>query len=226
LSLDYWITIFYSSRHHRHFTRSVYQRECKKQEIVYCYYLAFVAKSNRKFIANQKATYHVSSEIIIDKSQEAIFPHLLEVPTLTEKEYTNGFYQAIGIPRPVYSKMFKEDNQWYRIGHFTENLKLYEYVSEIKSNEFVNFKIDLAKSQLRATPTDQHLLRSNYFKFENINYTLIKLSENQTKIILNCDYKITSKMNFYANFWATNIIQDFEQRLLHAIKIKLEQNNT
>lgn len=111
----------------------------------------------------------------------------------------------------------------HRIGHLTDNLKLYEFVSDIKTNEFVNFKIDLSKSQLRNTPTDQHLLKSHYFQFENINYTLIELSKNETKVILNCDYKIDSKMNYYANFWAKSIIVDFEKRLLNSLKIKLEK---
>ncbi len=115
------------------------------------------------------------------------------------------------------------ENQTFRIGHFTDDLKLFEYVTEIRENEFVNFKIDLSKSQLRATPTDQHLLKSNYFNFENISYTLEYISDNETKIILNCEYKIDSKMNFYANFWAKSIIGDFEERLLNSLKLKLEK---
>lgn len=174
-------------------------------------------------IPNKKAIYNVSSEIIINKNKAEIFPNLLSVPTISESEYTNGFYQTIGIPRPINSEILKNENGIFRIGHFTDDLKLYEYVSKIKENEFVNFKIDLSKSQLRDTPTDKHLLKSNYFNFDNINYTLEYISENQTKIVLNCDYRIESKMNFYANFWAKSIIGDFEKRLLKSLKLKLEK---
>lgn len=174
-------------------------------------------------IPNKEEVYSVSSEIVINKNKAEIFPNLLSVPTISDDEYKNGFYQKIGIPRPVNSEILTNENQMYRIGHFTDDLKLYEYVSEIKENEFVNFKIDLSKSQLRETPTDQHLLKSNYFNFENINYSLEYISETKTKIILNCDYKIESKMNFYANFWAKSIIGDFEKRLLESLKTKLEK---
>ncbi|WP_312923159.1 hypothetical protein [Empedobacter brevis] len=176
-------------------------------------------------VPNKTESYHVSSEIIINKSKEDIFPNLLDVPAISESDYTNGFYQKTGIPRPISSEMFTHENQLYRIGNFMDHLKLYEYVSEMKTDEFVNFKIDLSKSQLRNTPTDKHLLKSNYFNFENINYTLVELSENKTKVMLNCDYKIESKMNFYAHFWAKNIIQDFEERLLNALKITLENED-
>lgn len=174
-------------------------------------------------IPNKEQIYNVSSEIVIKRKPADIFPNLLSVPAISENEYTNGFYQIIGIPRPISSEILINENEMYRIGHFTDDLKLYEYVSEIQVNRFVNFKIDLSKSQLRNTPTDQHLLESNYFNFENINYTLKPVSENETKIILNCEYKIGSKMNFYANFWANSIIVDFEKRLLESIKLKLEK---
>lgn len=175
-------------------------------------------------LPNKTETFTVSTAIIINTTKETIFPNLLEVPTISENEYSGGFFQKIGIPRPVESKIFKTESQLYRIGVFTDNLKLYETVSEIKPNEFVNFKIDLNKSTLRNTPTDQHLLKNDYFDFENINYTLIPMSNNKTKVILNCEYTLRSKMNSYANFWAESIIKDFEERLLTAIKHKLEEN--
>lgn len=171
---------------------------------------------------NQVETFSVQSEVIIQHSNAKIFPYLLAVPTLDENVYQSGFYQAIGIPRPMYAELYQDGKNWYRIGYFTDQLSLYEYVSEIKKNEFVNFKIDLQQSQLRNTPTDQHLLKSDEFKFENINYTLVPIDAEQTKIILNCDYTLNSKLNGYANFWAERIIKDFEVRLLEALKLKLE----
>ncbi len=185
--------------------------------------IPFLLNPIENLIPNKAEIYSVSSEIIINENQTEIFPKLLSVPTISGNEYEKGFYQKIGIPRPINSEILENENEMYRIGHFTDDLKLYEYVSEIKENEFVNFKIDLSKSQLRQTPTDQHLLKSNYFNFENINYKLEYISENETRVILNCDYKIESKMNFYANFWAESIIGDFEKRLLKSLKLKLEK---
>lgn len=174
---------------------------------------------------NKKETFNVSTELIINKSKAEIFPNQLSAPPIAESEYKNGVYQTIGIPRPVYSEIFNNENQIYRIGHFTDNLKLYEYVSDSRDNEFVNFKIDLSKSQLRDTPTDQHLLKSNSFRFDNINYTIDYISKHKTKVRLNCEYTLESKMNTYAYFWSKSIIGDFEKRLLESLKLKLEKNN-
>lgn len=142
---------------------------------------------------------------------------------LKEDEYQSGFFQTIGIPRPLYSKLEIKNGKEYRVGYFSDNFKLYESVDEVRENEFVNFKIHIDKSELRDKPTDRHVLEGNYFKFKNISYTLIPIDENSTEVILFCNYSLNSKMNGYANFWANQIIKDFEVRLLNALKAKFEK---
>lgn len=166
--------------------------------------------------------YSVQSKIVINQNVGTIWNNIIEVPEISEKEYEKGFFYHIGIPRPLYSKLKNKNGKMYRVGYFSEGLQLYETISEQRENEFVNFKIDIENSVLRNTPTDQHVLKGNYFKFENISYRLNPINENQTELILTCDYKVTSKMNFYADFWAEKIIKDFEVRLLQVLKNKLE----
>lgn len=172
---------------------------------------------------DSKSNFQVKSSIIINQSATAIFPNLLEVPEISEKEYSSGAFQSLGIPRPIKSEVYSDGKDLYRIGTFTDGLKLYEEITELKKNEFVSFKIDLKKSQLRDTPTDQHILKSKNFGFNYISYHLTEINSNQTCVTLSCDYSLHSKMNFYANIWARAIIQDFEERLLAAIKLKLEK---
>lgn len=173
---------------------------------------------------NQTETYTIESKIIINENAKTVWANIIEVPEIKDNEYEYGFFNYIGVPRPIKSVLETHDNKVYRVGYFTDNLKLYETISEIRPNQFVNFKIDIDKSELRDTPSDQHVLKSNYFRFENISYTLNPINDKQTELILRCDYIIESKMNGYANFWADNIIKDFEVRLLNALKSKLENN--
>lgn len=172
---------------------------------------------------DKSENYKVSYSLVIDRPSAEIFPNLLEVPKLSNIHYQDGLYQFIGIPRPIESKSYKNDSTFFRIGKFTDGLLLYETISEMKQNEFVNFKIDLSKSHLRNKPTDNHILKGDFFKFNNISYALTPISIHQTKVELSCEYQLKSKMNFYANFWAQSVIKDFEKRLLNAIKVKLEE---
>jgi len=174
------------------------------------------------YLPNKQEMFSVKSEIIVDAKKEIVWNNLIEVPEISKDEYNYGFYNYIGVPRPVKSKLEIIEGIEYRIGYFTEGLKLYETISEIDTFNFVNFKININKSELRNTPTDRHLLKSNYFRFENISYALTDLKNGKTKLTLNCDYVLDSKMNFYANFWADRIIKDFEEKLLEVLKEKTE----
>jgi hypothetical protein len=184
--------------------------------------LPFVLIPIENILPDTTDFYSVQSKTVINQNPETIWDNIIEVPEISENEYEKGFFYYIGIPRPLYSKLENKDGKIYRIGYFSEGLQLYETISEQRENEFVNFKIDIENSILRDTPTDQHVLKGNYLKFENISYQLNPIDENKTELILTCDYKITSKMNFYADFWAEKIIKDFEVRLLQVLKNKME----
>lgn len=184
--------------------------------------LPLILNPVENLIPNKSEEFKVEHSIIINKNRAEIFPNLLEVQTINEKQYGNGFFQIIGIPQPINSKMYNDGENSYRIGYFTDNFKLYEGIDQSIENEFVSFQIHLDKSHLRNQPTDIHLVKSDYFKFGKISYKLIEVDTNKTKVILSCDYLLNSKMNSYANFWAEKIISDFEKRLLKSIKINIE----
>lgn len=192
------------------------------RKIYSLFLLPLILNPIENLFPNTSEEFSVEHSIIINKSRSDVFPNLLEVQTINEEQYGNGFFQLVGIPKPINSKIYKSNEENYRLGFFTDNFKLYESIAELKENEFVSFQIHLDKSQLRNKPTDIHLIKSDYFKFGKISYKLIEIDHNKTKVILSCDYILDSKMNSYANFWAESIIIDFEKRLLKSIKKNIE----
>ncbi len=173
-------------------------------------------------LPNKSEYYSVEHKVIIHENNCMIWKNIIEVPEIKDSEYNYGFFNYIGVPRPIKSAMEKKDGILYRVGYFTDNLKLYETIDELQEYRFVNFKMHIDKSQLRDKPTDRHLLKGDYFKFENISYRLNPINKYKTEVILRCEYRIESKMNGYANFWASQIIKDFEIRLLASFKSKIE----
>jgi hypothetical protein len=106
-----------------------------------------------------------------------------------------------------------------------QNVRYLRFVNYLGKDADMHFKIHIDKSELRNTPTDNHLLKSNYFKFDNISYSISKLDSGKSKLILNFDYTLNSKMNFYAKFGADEIFKDFEEKLLEVLKYKVEEKN-
>ena len=185
--------------------------------------LPFILNPVESILPSKSEKFNVESKIIINTNQEAVWENIIEVPEIKDEEYSPGFLNLIGVPRPIKSKLYTVDGQLSRIGYFSGDLKLYESISKIDTLHYVEFKIHLDKSELRDLPTDKHLLQSDYFLFDRIYYRLNKLNDNQTELILSCEYTLNSKMNMYANFWAKTIIKDFESRLLNSLKLKMEQ---
>lgn len=167
-------------------------------------------------------SYEVENKIVIHQSDAVIWNYIVEVPEIKDEEFEKGFFNYIGIPRPVKSVIETRGNNVYRIGYFTDDFQLVESISAIEENKFVSFNIHIDKSKLRDQPTDRHLLKSKNFRFDNISYTIRPLDSTSAELILQCNYTLESKLNFYANFWANLIIDDFEKRLLTALKHKIE----
>ncbi len=205
------------------FSEIIKRRESNK--LLSLIFLPFLFVPLESSFPDKLETFESEQAIIIESSSAHIWEFILEVPEIENSEYDYGFYNYIGIPRPVRSVLHEENGTEYRIGYFTDGLSLYEEVTQKEINKFVEFKIILEKSKLRDLPTDKHILKSDYFAFESISYELVELDENRTELILNCSYSIESKMNWYAGFWAKEIIMDFERKLLDVLKVKVETQN-
>jgi len=184
--------------------------------------LPFILSPIETLIPNESEHFSVESKIVIKTDKKTVWENLIEVPEIKDKEYDKGFFNFIGVPRPIKSELEIIKGTEYRIGYFSDGLKLYETISKVEPLNFVEFNIHINESELRDLPTDKHLLKSNYFTFDNISYELREVSAYKTELILRCNYTLDSKMNGYANFWAERIIKDFESRLLNSLKFKIE----
>lgn len=184
--------------------------------------LPFILSPIESLIPNKSEHFSVESKIVIKTDKQTVWKNLIEVPEIKDKEYDKGFFNYIGVPRPIKSELEIINGTEYRIGYFSDELKLYETISKVDPLNFVEFNIHINESELRDLPTDKHLLKSDYFSFDNISYELQEVSANKTELILRCNYTLDSKMNGYANFWADKIIKDFESRLLNSLKLKIE----
>jgi hypothetical protein len=185
--------------------------------------LPLILNPLESLIPNPTEHFRVETSLLIHASRQTVWKNLVEVPEILEEEYGKGLLNFIGVPRPIKSELHKIGGIEYRIGYFSEGLKLYETISRIDTAHFVEFHIHMSQSELRDVPTDRDLLNSGYFHFENIAYRLKEAGDGKTELILSCTYNMNSKMNGYANFWASNIIKDFETRLLASLKLKIEK---
>lgn len=168
-----------------------------------------------------KSTQHfsISETVIINQPHKEIWRNLFVVPNL-ENSIKNSTFNYFGFPNPIYSTYNSTQN--LRKGYFSNGVVLHEHVEVVKPFEELRFTIDLENSEFQKNQTFKHVLKSKSLEFDAIVYELKPITEDKTELILKCDYVINSNIPFYGEFWSKIVINDFEFKLLNALKTELE----
>lgn len=185
-------------------------------------FLPIVLGSIEKELPKQVSNEEISNTIIIHKDVQTVYSNLFEVPDMRNSR-SFGISNYLGVPRPLFSTYDKEQN--IRKGYFENGVILYETVEHSIPNAEIIFKINVAQSNLKSSPTLQHVMNSGSINFQNITYTLHPVDENSTKLTLSTSFEINSNLNFYGQYWSNLIIHDFEKHLLLSLKVNLEESS-
>lgn len=102
-------------------------------------FLPLLLNPIESLLPNTTEIFKVENRIVIEQNDKIVWENILEVPEIHNSEYKSGFYNFLGVPRPIKSELKTIENKTYRIGHFTDNLKLVESISEIKTKPICQF---------------------------------------------------------------------------------------
>jgi hypothetical protein len=182
--------------------------------------IPIILSNVEKYIEKKESNFKVSQTIEIDAPRDVIWNNLASVPVLTNY-IDNSLYNYLGFPNPVKSEYNSKTNT--RLGYFDNGIILNEKI--IESDEFkkMSFSINVDKSELDNSQTFKHVLKNKNLVFSSITYQLEPINKSQTKLTLVCDYKIRTNVPFYGEFCSENIISDFENKLLNALKKRIEK---
>lgn len=173
-----------------------------------------------KYVEKKGTNFKVSEKIIIDCPKQKIWNNLFAVPELTNY-IDNSIYNYLGFPNPVKSEYNAETNT--RLGYFNNGIILNEKVIELEKLRKLSFAINIDQSKLDNSQTFKHILKNENLVFNSITYHLKTINESKTELTLTCDYKIRTNIPYYGEFCSKNIISDFENKLLNALKKRIEQ---
>lgn len=193
-------------------------RQKSKGKLLVLVLLPFMFAPLEESLIIPSDTYNVTSEVIINETPENIWNNIVEVQKIDSKEYNSGFFNSIGIPRPLSASVDKKELGGQRIGNFEGGLMFIETITIYEENKKVSFDIKIDPTTIRQKVFDQHVLNGNYFKFVDATYVLTELKNGQVKLTLSSRYRLTSTINFYSKFWGDIILTDFQDRLLKVIK--------
>ena len=87
----------------------------------------------------------------------------------------------------------------------------------------MSFTIKALPHEIPLTTMDEHLVvGGKYFDVLNGTYELEKLNEETFRLHLYSNFKLTTTFNFYASWWANNIMKDIQNNILQIEKQRAE----
>lgn len=166
--------------------------------------------------------YMVKNTVVINNNPDVIWKNIIRVKNINDNEFSKGFFNYAGIPRPIYAELDKDGIGAKRIGHFEDGLIFKETVNEWDLNKKVSFNIQVIPSSIRETVFDQHILKGDHFKFIEASYQLSRIDNKKTLLTLSSSYRLNTNINYYASFCGNMMLSDFQKRLLDVIKNRCE----
>jgi Polyketide cyclase / dehydrase and lipid transport len=164
----------------------------------------------------------VASAVVVDAPAEQVFGRLAEVETLQDDEYHPGFFNRIGVPRPVRATVDRKAVGGHRTGVFTRGVEFQEVIEVYDPPRRMAFDIAVDPGSLAPNSTERHALEGGYFRFVDATYELAPRSDGRVTLTLTSTYVAKSSVDAYGELWANVIVGDFQDRVLAVIKRRCE----
>ncbi len=172
--------------------------------------------------ANTKP-YEAYTYIDIHASADKIWDNVTRVREITEEQDKGWLTHMLNFPRPVKAELNFEGVGAYREAIFTNGLVFHETVTEYIDNRKMSFTIKALPHEIPLTTMDEHLVvGGKYFDVLNGTYELEQLNNTTYRLHLKSNFKLSTTFNFYASWWANNIMKDIQNNILQIEKLRAE----
>jgi len=198
-------------------------RQKRKGKLLTLLAIPFLFSPIEELITSPSSIFNVESEVVISAPADKIWNNIVEVNTIQATEYTPGFFNEIGIPRPLRATVDEKRIGGQRVGDFEGGLRFVETITNYEPGHVVSFDIRVDPKSIGPNVFDQHVLNGNYFTFVNARYEIKSVTNGKVSLKLSSSYQLTSKINLYGKFWGDIILKDFQDRLLQVVKKRSEQ---
>jgi hypothetical protein len=185
--------------------------------------LPLVMSPIENYIGANTTPYKAYTYIDINAPASKIWSNVTRVREIPEEQDRGWLTHLLNFPRPVKAELNVEGVGGYREAIFTNGLVFHETVTEYIDQKKMSFTIKALPHEIPLTTMDKHLVvGGKYFDVLNGTYELEKLTEKTYRLHLYSHFKLTTTFNFYASWWAKNIMKDIQNNILQIQKQRAE----
>jgi hypothetical protein len=175
------------------------------------------------YIGANSTPYKAYTFIDIDAPADKIWSNVTRVREISKEQDKGWLTNLLNFPRPVKAELKFEGVGAYREAIFTNGLVFHETVTEYIDKKKMSFTIRALPHEIPLTTMDEHLVvGGKYFDVLNGTYELEKLNEKTYRLHLYSNFKLATTFNFYASWWANNIMKDIQYNILQIEKQRAE----
>lgn len=201
-------------------------RDHKNTYLTLVLLLPFIIGPIENVIPRPKNAYTVFTSIEIVGSKEEIWKNVTRVREISRQEDDSRFSRWLGFPRPIQAELDFEGVGAHRQAIFDKGLVFDENVTEYEHQKMMKFTIVADPYNIPSTTMDEHIvIGGDYFNVLNGSYRLVSISENKYRLELDSEFILNTTFNYYASFWADQIMRDIQVNILNVIKERVEEND-
>ena len=105
-----------------------------------------------------------------------------------------------------------------------KNIHFEEIIQQSKPNQYLSWTYRFSPTSIPQGALDDHVsIGGKYFDLRYTSFELTPINDQQTKLTLKIDYRISTEVNFYANQIAQLMVHDFSNVILDFYKNRSEQ---
>ena len=161
--------------------------------------------------------------IEIDAPPARVWDEIADVDTIRAQERGRALYTAIGFPAPLAATLDFPQEGGVRIARFERGIEFVETITEWEAERRLSFAI----TPRRTSPEpalDQHVaIGGPYFDVLDGRYELEPIGEGRTRLVLTSRHRVTTRLNFYAGWWADRVMRSVQHNLLAVLKARAER---
>jgi hypothetical protein len=164
------------------------------------------------------------TEIVVDAPVEAVWPEVVEVPAIAEREQRAALHTRLGFPRPVSAELTRPGTGGIRYARFEGGVLFIETITAWEEGRRIAFTIDAQTDSIPPTTLDPHVtIGGEYFDVLDGEYVLEPIDGGRTRIILTSSHRLSTHLNAYAGLWAGIIMRSIQDNILEIVRERAER---
>lgn len=201
-------------------------RQHDRTQVLTLLLLPFVVAPIESRFDTPARAYRADTFIDINAPADVIWRNVTRVRAIPESQDTGWLTRLLGFPRPVEAILNYEGVGAYREARFTNGLVFHETVTGYVDRQNMVFSIKAYPHEIPAATLDEHVvIGGRYFDVLTGTYELEKRGPTTYRLHLSSQFVLHTRINAYASWWATWIMQDIQHNILRVEKLRSEAHS-